>query len=182
MTLHKTWRHALVASIREVLKLTDPCCDSVWDHGVTHHDGHYWPHLPNHWELDPPLAAATPPGPNANILHLGGWAAPSLFHWIPASSQTWSKSKKLPKLPLWEQCWSCNFRYCAKSFTPPPTIIKTSCCCSLGCKSWVFNVSLMFLLSINDAKLNHFNNQCCRDLSLATKQHTTSGYPTEQTI
>ena len=87
-------RHFLAAFISDILKLPDPCCDSVRAHtvalllihknpGVTHLSGHYWPNLPNHWELDPLLAEATRPGPNINICHFGIETAPSLFHQIP---------------------------------------------------------------------------------------------------
>ena len=51
-----------------------------------------------------------------------------------------------PNLPPRQQFWSRNFRYCAKSFTPPPATMKTSCCCGCGRKKWVFNVLRLFLL------------------------------------
>eukprot|EP00956_Cyclotella_meneghiniana_P008205 scaffold10917_cov68-Cyclotella_meneghiniana.AAC.3 len=72
---------ALGVSIRHVLTWPDPHCEGVRcvrkltivrhlnhkNYGVTHHSGHYWPYLPNYWELDLPPAPTILPGPNTNI-------------------------------------------------------------------------------------------------------------------
>ena len=53
------------------------------------------------------------------------------LHFLPGSF-TNVEIEDPPNLPPWRKIWSCIFSDWAKTFTPPPAALGTSCCCWFG--------------------------------------------------